>query len=168
MEIILPMSYLQGQNFNDSSTRLHILLLRNWSILLRRYYKAYIQWVLQSQCQMDSNHKNVSNHLYVSHRLSPRCLLRMRSKKKSQKCKTSRSRLCLRKKLPSTFPCGMRTGPGKLSWCMWGSTGCHQERWYLQGLREGPEGLCGEQTSSGFGEGCSSPAQRNRRRVEKQ
>ncbi len=49
-----------------------------------------------------------------------------------------------------------------------GSTGCHQETWYLQGLQEGRKGLRGSQEGSRVGRGWSSPAQRYQRRVKKE
>ncbi len=149
----LPMVYLWGPNFNSSPAKLCVLLSRNLSFLLCHYYKVYIQWVLRSQFKMVLSPKNARDSAYVSHRLSPACPLRMMSKNKSPRWETSKSRLCLRRTPPSTFPCDMIMGPRKLFWCMWWQYWMPSKMWSLQGLQEGLEGLYGAQASGEVNKG---------------
>ncbi len=116
---ILLMSYVRGPAFNGSTTKRHVLCSRSSSSQRQIYYKVYVQWALQNLSPRDSTHENASAPSYTSHRLSPTSPRKTRSKKKSRSCKTSKSRLLLRKTPHSTFRCGMRMGPVRPYLWLW-------------------------------------------------
>ncbi len=129
-----PTSYLRGRNINISSTKCRIPPSRNLSSQRHYYYKVYIRWISQSPSQKDLSPKNASAWNYVSHRLSPTCPTRMRSKKRLQNWETSKSRPLSRKTPPSTSGVAQERDPRSIFYACDGGNGCHQETWYLQGL----------------------------------
>ncbi len=67
----------------------------------------------------------------------------------------------LEKDTTLNFPVWHENNMVSFSYACDSNTECHQERLYVQGLQEGPEGLCGSQESGWVGRGWSSPAWQN-------
>ncbi len=115
---LLLTSYVQWPASNGSSMKCCVLHSRSSSSQRQIYYKVYVQWASQILSPRESTHKNASAPSYASHRLSPTSPRKTRSKKKLRSCKTSKSRLLLRRTPHSTFRCGMRMGPMRPFLCM--------------------------------------------------